>query len=171
MASPMAKGPSMQDSKEAKVMACWKALEFGVDAGFMELVLEGDNNSVMKSITSIRKAGSNRRNDNETDPLKLCSGPLGSGWRKPWDWYLNSLIAASHLDTVLDKLKDILDNVGQGIFQRFLSIFSDSFRAEESDDVHAALALMYGYAAKYAPSTVIEARIDALIFVQIMALL
>ncbi|XP_065630713.1 protein SHOOT GRAVITROPISM 6-like isoform X2 [Quercus suber] len=81
------------------------------------------------------------------------------------------LIAASHLDTVLDKLKDILDNVGQGIFQRFLSIFSDSFRAEESDDVHAALALMYGYAAKYAPSTVIEARIDALIFVQIMALL
>lgn len=34
---------------------------------------------------------------------------------------------------------------------------------EESDDIHAALALMYGYAARYAPSTVIEARIDALI--------
>lgn len=34
---------------------------------------------------------------------------------------------------------------------------------EESDDIHAALALMYGYAAKYAPSTVIEARIDALV--------
>ncbi|KAG2405061.1 Protein SHOOT GRAVITROPISM 6 [Vigna angularis] len=30
------------------------------------------------------------------------------------------LVAASHLDTVLDKLKDILDNVGQGIFQRFM---------------------------------------------------
>nr|POE91853.1 protein shoot gravitropism 6 [Quercus suber] len=73
------------------------------------------------------------------------------------------LVAASHLDTVLDKLKDILDNVGQSMFQRFLSFFSDSFRAEESDDIHAALALMYGYAAKYAPSTVIEARIDALI--------
>uniref|UniRef100_A0A7N2M7R6 MROH2B-like HEAT-repeats domain-containing protein n=1 Tax=Quercus lobata TaxID=97700 RepID=A0A7N2M7R6_QUELO len=58
-------------------------------------------------------------------------------------------IPHSHLDTVLDKLKDILDNVGQSIFQRFLSIFSDSFRAEESDDIHAALALMYGYAAKY----------------------
>lgn len=37
---------------------------------------------------------------------------------------------------------------------------------EESDDVHAALALMYGYAAKYAPSTVIEARIDALVVKQ-----
>ncbi|TYH47376.1 hypothetical protein ES332_D11G407600v1 [Gossypium tomentosum] len=73
------------------------------------------------------------------------------------------LVAASHLDTVLDKLKDILDNVGQSIFQRFLAFFSESYRTEESDDVHAALALMYGYAARYAPSVVIEARIDALV--------
>ncbi|TQE07856.1 hypothetical protein C1H46_006505 [Malus baccata] len=73
------------------------------------------------------------------------------------------LVAASHLDTVLEKLKGILDNVGESIFRRFLSIFSDDFKTEESDDVHAALALMYGYAAKYAPSTVIEARIDALV--------
>ena len=29
-------------------------------------------------------------------------------------------VAASHLDTVLEKLKDILDNVGQSIFQRFM---------------------------------------------------
>ncbi|KAK4392143.1 protein SHOOT GRAVITROPISM 6 [Sesamum angolense] len=73
------------------------------------------------------------------------------------------LVAASHLDTVLDKLKDILDNVGDSLFKRILSIFSDRAKMEESDDVHAALALMYGYAAKYAPSTVIEARIDALV--------
>ncbi|XP_061964637.1 protein SHOOT GRAVITROPISM 6 isoform X5 [Populus nigra] len=73
------------------------------------------------------------------------------------------LVAASHLDTVLEKLKVILDNVGQSIFQRLLSLFSDSYRTEESDDIHAALALMYGYAARYAPSTVIEARIDALL--------
>ncbi|GAA0143741.1 hypothetical protein LIER_04351 [Lithospermum erythrorhizon] len=73
------------------------------------------------------------------------------------------LVAASHLDTVLEKLKDILDNVGQTIFQRILSFFSDKTKMEESDDIHAALALMYGYAAKYAPSTVIEARIDALV--------
>ncbi|OMO73743.1 Armadillo-like helical [Corchorus olitorius] len=74
------------------------------------------------------------------------------------DW-----VAASHLDTVLDKLKDILDNVGQSIFQRFLALFSESYKTEESDDVHAALALMYGYAARYAPSMVIEARIEALV--------
>ncbi|PRQ43676.1 putative condensin complex subunit 1 [Rosa chinensis] len=73
------------------------------------------------------------------------------------------LVAASHLDTVLEKLKGILDNVGQSIFRRFLSFFSDDFKTEEADDIHAALALMYGYAAKYAPSTVIEARIDALV--------
>jgi hypothetical protein len=48
-------------------------------------------------------------------------------------------------------------------FCRLLSLFSDSYRTEESDDRHAALALMYGYAARYAPSTVIEARIDALL--------
>ncbi|XP_006354395.1 protein SHOOT GRAVITROPISM 6 isoform X1 [Solanum tuberosum] len=79
------------------------------------------------------------------------------------------LVAASHLDTVLDKLKDILDNVGQSIFQRFLSFFSDKAKMEESDDIHAALALMYGYAAKYAPSTVIEARIDALVGVNMLS--
>ncbi|XP_050910531.1 protein SHOOT GRAVITROPISM 6 isoform X7 [Lathyrus oleraceus] len=78
------------------------------------------------------------------------------------------LVAASHLDTVLEKLKDIIDNVGQTIIQRFmpdliLSLFSESYRTVESDDIHAALALMYGYAAKYAPSSVIEARINALI--------
>ncbi|XP_028777131.1 protein SHOOT GRAVITROPISM 6 isoform X2 [Neltuma alba] len=73
------------------------------------------------------------------------------------------LAAASHLDTVLGKLKDILDNVGQSMLNRILSFFSDSFRTEDTDDIHAALALMYGYAAKYAPSTVIEARINALI--------
>ncbi|KAH6807399.1 ARM repeat superfamily protein, partial [Perilla frutescens var. frutescens] len=72
-------------------------------------------------------------------------------------------VAASHLDTVLDKLKDILDNVGDSFFKRILSFFSDRAKMEESDDIHAALALMYGYAAKYAPSTVIEARIDALV--------
>ncbi|CAH1435390.1 unnamed protein product [Lactuca virosa] len=67
-------------------------------------------------------------------------------------------VAASHLDTVLDKLKDILDNIGKSVLQRFLSFFSDKTKIKDSDDIHVALALMYGYAARYAPSTVIEAR-------------
>lgn len=31
---------------------------------------------------------------------------------------LDTKVAASHLDTVLDKLKDILDNVGDNLFKR-----------------------------------------------------
>nr|AAK98733.1 Hypothetical protein [Oryza sativa Japonica Group] len=73
------------------------------------------------------------------------------------------LVAASHLDTVLEKLKNILENAGQSALQRFLSLFSLGAKVEDVDDTYAALALMYGYAAKYAPSTVIEARINALV--------
>ncbi|XP_058077009.1 protein SHOOT GRAVITROPISM 6 isoform X2 [Magnolia sinica] len=73
------------------------------------------------------------------------------------------LVAASHLDTVLEMLKKILDNVGGNMLLRFLSFFSTKVKIEDADDIHAALALMYGYAARYAPSTVIEARIDALV--------
>ena len=39
-------------SEEAEVLACWRALEFAVEARFIELVLKGDNNTVMESITS-----------------------------------------------------------------------------------------------------------------------
>ncbi|XP_078440050.1 ARM repeat superfamily protein isoform X2 [Wolffia australiana] len=73
------------------------------------------------------------------------------------------LVASSHLDTVLEKLKSILDAVGRGRFQRFLSFFSGGGSSEDTDDTHASLALMYGYAARYAPPSVIEARIDALV--------
>lgn len=54
MASLAAKGPSVQDSEEAEVLACRKALEFAVDAGFMDVVLEGDNSSVMRAISTGR---------------------------------------------------------------------------------------------------------------------
>lgn len=46
---------------------------------------------------------------------------------------------------------------------RFFSFIYGANETEKADDVHAALALMYGYAAKYAPSNAIEARIDALV--------
>nr|ATB19903.1 putative SGR6 [Hesperocyparis bakeri] len=73
------------------------------------------------------------------------------------------LVAATHLDTVLEKLKNILDIEARSSFQRFFSLFMDSGSKPDLDDTHAALALMYGYTASYAPSTVIEARIDALV--------
>ena len=45
----------MQDSEEVKVMACRKALEFAIDAGFTEIILEGDNAMVMKVISQAQQ--------------------------------------------------------------------------------------------------------------------
>ena len=44
-----AKGGAVGDSEEVEVMACHKALEFTVDAGFTEVILEGDNAMVLKT--------------------------------------------------------------------------------------------------------------------------
>ena len=51
MAVVSAKGGVVRDSEELEVMACRKALEFAVDVGFMELILEGDNALVMKTVS------------------------------------------------------------------------------------------------------------------------
>lgn len=71
---------------------------------------------------------------------------IGLVLQKQWGWYviflclfstlsiftsfmidclcpLHFQVAASHLDTVLEKLKGILDNVGKSIFRRFLLLF------------------------------------------------
>lgn len=52
MAALSAKGPPVQDSDEAETIACRKALEFAIDVGFLDLVIEGDNANVMRAITS-----------------------------------------------------------------------------------------------------------------------
>ena len=52
MAALLSKGPAVTESEEEEVLACRKALEFAVEAGFSELVIEGDNINVMQSITS-----------------------------------------------------------------------------------------------------------------------
>ncbi|XP_030964215.1 uncharacterized protein LOC115985415 [Quercus lobata] len=43
MAPLAAKGGAVWDSEEVEVFACRKALEFTIDAGFMEIILEGDS--------------------------------------------------------------------------------------------------------------------------------
>ncbi|KAL4598870.1 hypothetical protein ACB092_11G088100 [Castanea dentata] len=43
MGAMSAKCPQVQDSMEAEVLACRRALEFAIDIGFSELVIEGDN--------------------------------------------------------------------------------------------------------------------------------
>ncbi|XP_023900898.2 uncharacterized protein LOC112012747 [Quercus suber] len=50
MVAISAKGGAMKDSEEVEVQACRKALEFAIDAGFMEVILEGDNTRVLKTV-------------------------------------------------------------------------------------------------------------------------
>ena len=54
MAACAARGPPVTDSEEAEALACRKAMEFAVDAGFSDLIIEGDNAEVMKAISSPR---------------------------------------------------------------------------------------------------------------------
>ena len=51
MAVIAVRGGAVRDSEEVEVMACRKALEFAIDAGFTEIILEGDNAMVMKMIS------------------------------------------------------------------------------------------------------------------------
>ena len=50
MAAMSAKGKYVHNSNEAEVLACRKALEFAMEAGFSNLVIEGDNSNVMRSL-------------------------------------------------------------------------------------------------------------------------
>ena len=51
MVAVSAKGGAVRDSEELEVMACRNALEFAINAGFMEVILEGDNALVMKTVS------------------------------------------------------------------------------------------------------------------------
>ena len=52
MAAMSAKGLSVTTSDDAEALACRKVLEFSIDVGFLELIIEGDNAHVMKNIGS-----------------------------------------------------------------------------------------------------------------------
>ena len=53
MAAMSAGGPPVSCSEEAELLACRKAVEFATNAGFSELVIEGDNSNVMKALSSL----------------------------------------------------------------------------------------------------------------------
>lgn len=53
MVAMSVKGPPVNDGEEAKILACWKALEFSIDIGFLGLIIEGDNANVMRPISSL----------------------------------------------------------------------------------------------------------------------
>ena len=49
-----AKGLAVQCSEEAEMLACRKAIEFTMDDGFSEPVIEGGNTNVMHAISSLK---------------------------------------------------------------------------------------------------------------------
>ena len=52
MVAKIACGLAVQASEEAELLACRRALEFAVDAGFYRLIIEGDNSNVIHAISS-----------------------------------------------------------------------------------------------------------------------
>ena len=54
MAALSTRGPSMMDSEEAEVLACRRAMKFARKTRFRDLVLEGDNVTIMKALLSPR---------------------------------------------------------------------------------------------------------------------
>ena len=58
MATMTACGPAVQTSEEAELLACQRALEFVVDAGFCRLIIEGDNSNVTHAISSFAENNS-----------------------------------------------------------------------------------------------------------------
>ena len=55
MGAMSARRPQVNDSLEVEALACRRALQFAIDIGFSNLIIEGDSVQVMKAIKS-RKA-------------------------------------------------------------------------------------------------------------------
>ena len=53
MAGMSAKGPYVRNSEEVEALACRQAVVFALEVGFSKLVIEGDNSTVMKAISSL----------------------------------------------------------------------------------------------------------------------
>ena len=53
MAGMSTKEPYVRNSEEAKALACQKAMVFAMEAGFSELVIEGDNSTMMRAISGL----------------------------------------------------------------------------------------------------------------------
>ena len=52
MVAMTASDPKVSTSDEAEMLACRRALEFAVDAGFSRFIIEGDNINVIQAISS-----------------------------------------------------------------------------------------------------------------------
>ena len=58
MAAFSGKGPPVSCSEEAEILVCCRAVEFALECGFMEMVVKGDNQSVMSTLELKRSLSS-----------------------------------------------------------------------------------------------------------------
>ena len=58
MAAISTKGPPVTGSDEAEIFACRRAVEFAVECGFAELILEGDNQALMDALRTRQRRSS-----------------------------------------------------------------------------------------------------------------
>ncbi|XP_075658640.1 uncharacterized protein LOC142628417 [Castanea sativa] len=58
MAALSGKGPPISCSEEAEILACRRAVVFALECGFREMVVEGDNQSVMSALELKRSLSS-----------------------------------------------------------------------------------------------------------------
>ena len=58
MAALSAKDPLVTGSEEVEIFACRRAVEFAVECGFSELVLEGDNQALMDALSTRKRLSS-----------------------------------------------------------------------------------------------------------------
>ena len=58
MAALSSRGPLVSCSEEAEILACRRAVEFALECGFREMVVEGDNQSVMTALERKRSLSS-----------------------------------------------------------------------------------------------------------------
>ena len=72
MAALSSKGLAVMNSEEAEVLARRLAMEFALDAGFLDLIVEGDNSNVMRSIVSAQPDWS--RLGNLYDDIRCLGG-------------------------------------------------------------------------------------------------
>ena len=52
MAAMTTNGSKVSTSDEVELLACQRAIEFAVDAGFSRLIIEGDSSNVIQAISS-----------------------------------------------------------------------------------------------------------------------
>ena len=58
MAALSSRGPPVSCSEEAEILACRRAVEFALECGFRDMVVEGDNQTVMNALERKRSLSS-----------------------------------------------------------------------------------------------------------------